>query len=60
LLGGDREMNIYATAVADVMDLQTTALTRQWLSGDHIGTPTDTNATMAQQQRYGVFCAIVA
>jgi hypothetical protein len=30
----------------------------QWLGSNHVGTPTDTNATMTQQQRDGVFCAI--
>jgi hypothetical protein len=30
---------------------------RQWLSSDHVGIATDTNATVAQQQRNGVFCA---
>jgi hypothetical protein len=38
--------------------LQTTAVARQWLSSDHVGTQTDTNATISQQQRKGVFCAV--
>jgi hypothetical protein len=29
------------------MVLQTTAVARQWLSSDHVVTPTDTNATVA-------------
>jgi hypothetical protein len=29
------------------MALQTTAIPRQWLSSDHVGTPTDTIATSA-------------
>jgi hypothetical protein len=36
LLGNDREMNSYTTAVA-----------RQWLSSDHVGIQTDANATVA-------------
>jgi hypothetical protein len=32
-----------------------------WLSGgDHIGTPTDMNATMVQQQSNGVFYVVCA
>jgi hypothetical protein len=31
-----------------------------WLSSDHVETPTDTNATVVQQQINGVFCAIRA
>jgi hypothetical protein len=40
------------------MALKTTAIARQWLSRDHVGTPTDTNATTVQQQRNGVFCEV--
>jgi hypothetical protein len=42
------------------MSLKTTVAARQWLSSDHVGTPTDTNATIALQQRTGVFCAVRA
>jgi hypothetical protein len=42
------------------MAVQTTAVARQWLSSDRVGTPTNTNATVAQQQRNGVFCAVRA
>jgi hypothetical protein len=42
------------------MALKTTAVARQWLSIDHVGTPTDTNTTVEQQQRNGVFCAVSA
>jgi hypothetical protein len=42
------------------MGLQTTAVARQWLSSNYVGTPTDRNATIAQQQRNGVFCAVRA
>jgi hypothetical protein len=31
-----------------------------WLSSDHVGTPTDTNATMVHQQRNGVFYVVCA
>jgi hypothetical protein len=41
-----------------VMALETMAVASQWLSSDHVATPTDTNATMAQQQRIGVICAV--
>jgi hypothetical protein len=43
-----------------VMALQTTTVARQWQSRDHLGSPTDTKATIAQQQRKGVFCAVRA
>jgi hypothetical protein len=33
---------------------------RQWLSSDHVGTATDTNATIAQRQRNDVFYAVLA
>jgi hypothetical protein len=42
------------------MALQTTAVAKQWLSSDFLGTPTYTNATTAQQQRNGAFCAVYA
>jgi hypothetical protein len=42
------------------MALQTTAVVRQWLSSDHVGTLTDTNGTIIQQKRNGVFCAVRA
>jgi hypothetical protein len=35
--------------------LQTTAVARKWLSSDHVVTPTDTNTTIALQQRNGVY-----
>jgi hypothetical protein len=31
-----------------------------WLRIDHVGTPTDTNATMVEQQRNGVFYVVHA
>jgi hypothetical protein len=40
------------------MALQATTVARQWLSSDHVGTPTDTNATIAQQQRNSGFCVV--
>jgi hypothetical protein len=40
------------------MALQTTAVARYWLSSNDVGTPTDTNTTIAQLQRNGVFCAV--
>jgi hypothetical protein len=49
LLGNDGEITNRTTAVA-----------RQWLSSDYVGTPTYTNATTAQQQRNGAFCAVCA
>jgi hypothetical protein len=49
LLGNDRETRNYTTAVA-----------RQWLNSDHVETPTDTKATMSQQEMKGVFCAFGA
>jgi hypothetical protein len=42
------------------MALQTAVVARQLLSSNHIGIPTDTNATIAQQQGNGVFCAFRA
>jgi hypothetical protein len=60
LLDNDREISNYTTAVANVMALQTTAVTKQWLSSYRVGTPTDANVTRAQQQRNGVFCTVVA
>jgi hypothetical protein len=36
--------------VCYVMTLQTTAVTRQWLSNDHVGTQTDTKAAILLQQ----------
>jgi hypothetical protein len=42
------------------MALQKKAVARYWLSSDHMGTPSDTNATIALQQRKGVFCAVRA
>jgi hypothetical protein len=42
------------------MGLQTTVVARQWLSSDYVGTPTDTNAVMTQQQKNGVFYAVRA
>jgi hypothetical protein len=42
------------------MALQTTAVARQMLSSNHVGTAIDTNGTIALQQRNGVFCAVRA
>jgi hypothetical protein len=42
------------------MTPQTIAVARKWLSGDHLVTPTDTNATTALQQRNGVFYVVHA
>jgi hypothetical protein len=42
------------------MDMQTTADARQWLSNEHVGTPTDTNETIALQERNGVFWSVRA
>jgi hypothetical protein len=42
------------------MVLQTAAVALQWLSNDHVATPTDTKATLAQQQKNCVFCAVRA
>jgi hypothetical protein len=36
------------------MALQATAFVRKWLSSDHVETPTDKNANIAQQQESGV------
>jgi hypothetical protein len=57
LLGNDRELTNYATEAAA---LQTTAVVGQWLGSNHVGTITDTKATMAQKQMNGVFCAVSA
>jgi hypothetical protein len=38
LLANDRKISNYTTAVANVMALQTTAITKQWLSSDRMGT----------------------
>lgn len=40
------------------MALQTTAVVRQLMGSNHVGTPTDTTATVALQQRNGVICVI--
>jgi hypothetical protein len=45
----DRKINNYTTAVVS-----------QWLSRDHVGTPTDINGAKAQQQMNGVLCAVRA
>jgi hypothetical protein len=42
------------------MVLQRTDVARQLLSGDKMGTPKDTNVTIAQQERNGIFCAVRA
>jgi hypothetical protein len=42
------------------MDLQTMAVARKWLSSDHVVTPTDTNITIALQQRNRVLYAVHA
>jgi hypothetical protein len=42
------------------MVLQTMVVTRQWPSSDHVETPTDTNATMAEKQMNDVFCVVRA
>jgi hypothetical protein len=42
------------------MTLQTIVVASQWLSSHHVGTPTNTNATVAQQQRNDVFYAVLA
>jgi hypothetical protein len=55
LLGNESETSNYTTATA----MQTTIVAWQWLSSDHVGTPTDTNAT-SLQQRNGVFCVVCA
>jgi hypothetical protein len=39
------------------MALQTKVVARQWLNSDHVVTPADTKATIALQQRNGVFGA---
>jgi hypothetical protein len=36
------------------------AVARKWLSSDHAVIPTETNATIALQQRSGVFYAVHA
>jgi hypothetical protein len=42
------------------MALQTAAIARQWVSSNHVGTETDTNATIALQQRNGILYAVRA
>jgi hypothetical protein len=42
------------------MALRITVISRQWLSSDHVGIAKDTNATIAQQKRNGLFCAVSA
>jgi hypothetical protein len=42
------------------MALQATAIARQWLNSDHVGTQKDMKATMAHQPRNGVFSAVHA
>jgi hypothetical protein len=54
-----RDKQLYNSRYS-VMALQTTAFARQLLSNDHLETPTDTNATMVQQQRDGVLCRVRA
>jgi hypothetical protein len=49
LLGNDRDVSNYTTAVA-----------RECLSSDRVRTPTDTYATVAQQQMNGVFSVVLA
>jgi hypothetical protein len=41
------------------MALKTIAVARKWLSSDHMGTQTDTNAIIALQQNW-VFCEVRA
>jgi hypothetical protein len=54
-----RNKQIYNSR-CQVMALQTTVVARQWLSNNHVGSPRDTNTTVALLQRKGVFCAIRA
>jgi hypothetical protein len=42
------------------MALQTAAIAGQSLRSNQVGTPTDTNATIAEQQRKSVFNAVHA
>jgi hypothetical protein len=42
------------------MALKITIVARQWLSGDHVDNPRETNAEISLQQRNGVFCAVPA
>jgi hypothetical protein len=42
------------------MAMQTAAVARQWLNSDYVVTETVTKATVVQQQKNGVFCAIRA
>jgi hypothetical protein len=42
------------------MALQITAIAKQWLSSNNVDTPTDTNATLGQQQRKDSLCAVRA
>jgi hypothetical protein len=37
------------------MVLETLAISRQWLSSNRVGTPTDTKATVTLQQRNSIF-----
>jgi hypothetical protein len=39
------------------MGLQITAVAKQGLSRDHVGTPTDTKVIMALRKKKGIFCA---
>jgi hypothetical protein len=58
MLGNDHEISDNSRYY--VMALQTTAVARQWLSSDHVVTPTDRNTTIALQQRNGVFYLVQA
>jgi hypothetical protein len=40
------------------MALKSKAIARQWVSSDHVDTPTDKIVTTAQKQRNGVFSAV--
>jgi hypothetical protein len=42
------------------MALQKKAVARQWLSSVHVGTPRDTNVTIAHEPKNGVFFAVHA
>jgi hypothetical protein len=44
----------------EVMTLQTMDLARQWLSSDHLVTPTDRNTIIALQHRNGVVYVVRA
>jgi hypothetical protein len=37
-----------------------TAVARKIFSTENVGTPTDMNSTISQQQRNDVFCAVLA